>query len=476
MEKEGRKTTLVLGLDIGTSKVALALTEAGTRSVLHTQSMEYPGSATRVRGEQDANALLATAAQLVQSALRGRSEKVSAICVAGQMHGVVVFDGHGTPLTPLINWQDERCNAEPSFLPGLCARTGHSLCSGFGCATLSWLYSHGVLPAEGGRAETCRCGTVMDLLVARLCGIAAAPVMDETNAAAFGLYSHAAHDWDRAAVCAAGISPDILPRVVLPGAIAGLLTQESAEALLCCCPNIPAGIPVHAAAGDFQAALLTTVRDAEADIAINIGTGGQLAVVVDSVPSASPLADVPLRVAGRPYEYRPFFGGRLAVTAASLSGGSAWKWLVDLLQSWLGDLGLSKERDALYSALDALGLKALDELAKTAPSSMLNVHPTFSGERHAPELRGEITGITTDNMGLGQLSAALAKGIVENLQSMVPEEVLRGKKRVVASGNAIRRSKLFQTVIQRTFMLPLEISEFTEEAAVGASFVSDCEL
>ena len=365
---------LSLGLDIGTSKVALALMELSTRRVVLTQSAEYPETATKARGVQDADALLECAVQLVRSALRGRSETVSAICVAGQMHGVVVFDARGAPVTPLINWQDERCSADPSFLPGLCARTGHSLCAGFGCATLSWLYSGRDSNANsnssnnggggGGVALSreeggYRCGTVMDLLVARLCGTAGAPVMDETNAAAFGLYSPAAHDWDWAAVRCAGIPQGVLPRVVAPGAVAGLLTQEAAAGLLCSSPCVRAGVPVYAAAGDFQAALLATVRDAAADIALNIGTGGQLAVIVDAVPSDAPLPPSPissstasppgyaLRVAGRPYEYRPFFGGRVAVTAASLSGGSAWVWLVDLLRGWVGALGVDRARDAL---------------------------------------------------------------------------------------------------------------------------------
>ena len=470
-----------LGLDIGTSKVALALTELSTRRVVLTQSAAYPESATKVRGVQDSNALLECTMQLVRNALHGRSEAVSAICVAGQMHGVVVFDSRGAPVTPLLNWQDERCNADPSFLPELCTRTGHSLCAGFGCATLSWLFSGKdsdiAIPPVNEEKEECtyRCGTIMDLLVARLCGAAAAPVMDETNAASFGLYSPAAHDWDWAAVRAAGIPPAILPRVVAPGSVAGLLTGEAAADLLLSCPasSATSGIPVYAAAGDFQAALLATVSDPAADIAINIGTGGQLAAIIDAIPcdpsSSSSSTSCALRVAGRPYEYRPFFGGKVAVTAASLSGGSAWAWLVDLLRGWLGALGVDRARDELYPTLNALGLEALE--AEGTGNAGLRVRPTFSGERHAPGLRGEITGITADNMGLGQMCAALARGIVENLRDMVPKEVLCGKKRVVASGNAIRRSRMFQAVIQRVFMLPLEVCEYVEEAAVGASFI-----
>lgn len=454
-----------LGLDIGTSKVALALTEVGTQRTVLTQSIEYPkGSSTanKIRGEQNAENLLSATVKLVRSALSDRSEVISAICVAGQMHGVVIFDESGVPLFPLVNWQDERCNTDPTFLPRLCAKTGHSMCSGFGCSTLAWLSEHGSLNASNS------CGTIMDLLVARLCGATNAPVMDETNASSFGLYSHTSHNWDEAAVRAAGIPLAILPRVVPPGSVAGHLTPEAATALFG--RSDAAGIPVYAATGDFQAALLATVYDPKRDIAINIGTGGQLATVVDA--EACP-PGTPLRAPGRSYEYRPFFGGKLAVTAASLSGGSAWKWLADLLHSWLSALGLGKSSEAgldtLYSAMDTLGMEALNSSDGT--SELLHVRPTFSGERHDPKLRGEISGITADNVSLGQLCVALAKGIVENLVEMMPPEVLCGKERIVASGNAIRRSKLLQAVVQRTFGLPLEICEHAEEAAVGASLI-----
>ena len=140
----------------------------------------------------------------------------------------------------------------------------------------------------------------------------------------------------------------------------------------------------------------------------------------------------------------------------------------------MGALGVDRARDALYPALDALGLEALAAGEDADEGAALRVRPTFSGERHAPELRGTITGISADNMGLGQLCAALARGIVENLRGMVPEEALRGKRRVVASGNAIRRSRLLQAVIQRVFALPLEVCEYPEEAAVGASLIAGC--
>ena len=43
------------------------------------------------------------------------------------------------------------------------------------------------------------------------------------------------------------------------------------------------------------------------------------------------------------------------------------------------------------------------------------------------------------------------------------------RKRVVCSGNAIRKSTLMQKIIERAFELPIDLSFAKEEAAQGAA-------
>jgi sugar (pentulose or hexulose) kinase len=116
----------------------------------------------------------------------------------------------------------------------------------------------------------------------------------------------------------------------------------------------------------------------------------------------------------------------------------------------------------------------MESEAKTLPSSSrskLVVAPKFSGERHDTTLRGTIIGIDHSNMNqLGVFVLSLVRGIVRSLVDMLPAGSLAGRRRVVASGNAIRHSQLFRRVIEAEFGLPLVIlSEHIEEAAVGAA-------
>ena len=68
--------------------------------------------------------------------------------------------------------------------------------------------------------------------------------------------------------------------------------------------DIPSGIPVTAALGDNQASLLATLGQPERELALTLGTGGQVSAVLDSRE--------PGFLAGRSatFEIRPYPGKR----------------------------------------------------------------------------------------------------------------------------------------------------------------------
>lgn len=65
-----------------------------------------------------------------------------------------------------------------------------------------------------------------------------------------------------------------------------------------------------------------------------------------------------------------------------------------------------------YARLIALGLAKAD--------TALEFCPTLSGERSDPSARGAIANLSLSNGSLGDMSAALCRGIVDNLFDMVP--------------------------------------------------------
>jgi sedoheptulokinase len=434
-----------LGIDIGTTKAAAVICAADGR-VLAAAAREHRAGSPRPGGrcEQDTAALLAAMRRAVRDLPARLRSRVCGIGVTGQMHGVLILDDAGRALTPLINWQDQRCIESPAFLPGLTRRTGHSLRTGYGGATLAWLAARRALPRGAAAA-----GTIHDIAVMTICG-ATRPVIDPTDAASWGLFDPAGLQWDSAAVKAARIPDRLLPVVVPCGAEAGSVCAAEAAAL-----GIPEGIPVTAAIGDNQASMLATLGDPATDLGLTLGTGAQVSAVMDVGPARRAAAGCAT------CECRPFPGGRTAVVAASLCGGAAWAWLADAVLAWMRDLGMkTPSRDRMFAMLNELGMASRDEV---------EVHPQFLGERHDPALTGRILGLTMDNFRLGAVARGLARGIVRNLRGMLPPAALRGRRRVVGSGNALRRVPLLQAMVREEFGLPLALSPGREEAATGAA-------
>lgn len=430
---------MYLGLDIGTSKIAAVLLDDGrfVRAVVsrpHRAQLPAPDG----RAEQDVAVLEETAWRCVKALPADLRGQVRAVGLTGQMHGILLADAEGRAVSPLVTWQDRRC--DEAFLRKLQEETGYRLSSGFGCATLAWLRARGELPAEA--AGAC---TIHDYLTARLCGLPH-PVTDPTDAASWGMFDLRALDWDIDAVERAGIDRRLLPKVRNCGDLAGSVTPKIARRL-----GIPAAVPVAVAIGDHQASLLATLREPEQELALTLGTGGQLSAVVPSFGTA-----------GATYEYRPYPGGRYVITSAGLCGGAAWAWLAVAARAWLRDLDLPcPADDAFYAKLNDLGLAATSELT---------VHPHFLGERHAPTLRGRIDGIDLQNFTLGSLARGLARGIMTNLRDMLPVDAYAGCARLLGSGNALRRNPLLQRMAEEVFGLPLILTEGQEEGAAGAAF------
>ncbi len=421
-------TACFLGIDCGTGKVAIAVVDR-TGGQLHAANRPHAADLpTSVgRHEQDADRIIATAEALVREIPSELRARIAGIGFTGQMHGVVLHDATAKPLSPLVTWQDKRTAEDPAFLPAL----GRPLNTGVGMATLAWWAQRGELPLQA------RAATIHGLVAARWGALDRAPI-DPTDAAAWGGLDPLP-----------GVTASVLPNAVGHGAVVALLTPLSATTL-----GLNAGISLHAPLGDNQASIRATLNDPVHDLGFTLGTGCQLAAII---PRAQAV------VLGHA-ERRPYDAQHDLIVAAPLCGGAAWKWLAETASQWVVDLGRpAPPLEEMYTRLDELGLAATDALTFT---------PHLLGERHDGALTGALNGLRLGNGSLGQIARALAMGIARNAWDLLPEVARSGRSRVLASGNALRRSTLLRSQAEAVFALPLILCKSEEEAASGAALVA----
>ncbi|KAL7679382.1 putative carbohydrate kinase, FGGY [Plasmopara halstedii] len=176
------------------------------------------------------------------------------------------------------------------------------------------------------------------------------------------------------------------------------------------------------------------------------------------------------------FEVRPFLiDHHLLGVAASLSGGNVFAWLVQQWQNWTKEMGLASadngdeesatQRDAeVYARLIQLGMQH--------QNTQLTFVPTLNGERADPDATGSILNLRMNNWSMGDITAALSRGLVDNLFAMIPTEVqaLISTQPIIGTGNALVRNELIQRFLRCRLANPQNLHlQTTADAAVGAS-------
>ena len=286
--------------------------------------------------------------------------------------------------------------------------------------------------AVTGAAKLC---TIHDYLAMKLSG-RTIPVTEATDAASLGLYDGPNHRFDPEALQTAGIDPAILPEVVTDPCLGtGIF-----------------GIPVYAALGENQASFLGATGGQTDVLLVNIGTGGQVSVYS------------PDYIRTQTLETRPFPDGGWLLVGASLCGGRSYA----LLETFFRDT-VKLVTGQEISAYDAMA-KAMD--AAPDLSGSIKVTTLFQGTRKDPTLRGSIEHIGTDNFTSAHFIYGVMQGMADELYAMYEGYLALGGKppvSMVGSGNGLRKNPHLCRIFEKTFGVPLILSQNDEEAACGAA-------
>ncbi|XP_007935667.2 sedoheptulokinase [Orycteropus afer afer] len=463
--------SFTLGIDLGTTSVKAALLEAApgdlsgfvvgascARAARAEATAEIVAAGTQGR-EQDVSRIIQALHECLAALPQQQLRNVRAIGVSGQMHGVMFWktgqgcaweEGGVNPVfTPrsvshLVTWQDGRCSS--GFLASLPQPESHlSVATGFGCSTIFWLLKNSPEFLKSYDAA----GTIQDYVVAMLCGLSR-PLMSDQNAASWGYFNTRSQSWNLEILMASGFPVHLLPDIAEPGSVAGRTSHTWFE--------IPKGTEVGVALGDLQASVFSCMAQ-RTNAVLNISTSVQLAA---SMPSGFQPVQTPDPLA--PVAYFPYFDRTYLGVAASLNGGNVLATFVHMLVEWMADLGLEIGESAVYSHMI--------QAAAQQEDTCLTITPTVLGERHLPDQLASVTRISSSDLSLGHVTRALCRGIIQNLQSMLPSQQLKewGVERVIGSGSALSRNEVLKQEVQRAFPFPVSFGQDVD-AAVGAALV-----
>src|SRR5215213_3714091 len=382
-------TQYFLGIDTSTtSSKALLIDEHGeviaVASSPHTLQTPRP-----LWSEQDPRewwqAVSATIRAVLEKAGIG-GERVAAVGLTGQMHGLVLLDEAGNVLRPAILWNDQRTQSQCDEIHHIIGRerfiqiTGNVALAGFTAPKILWVKEnepevfakskHVLLPK--------------DYIRYKLTGEYA---MDKADGAGTVLFDLKSRNWSDDVLSALDIPRAWMPKTFEGPVFTGYVTEQAAALT-----GLKMGTPVAAGGGDQAAQAVGVGAVVPGIVGLTVGTSG---VVFATTPSAL------IEPEGRLHAFCHAVPGMWHFMGVTLSAAGSLQWYRDTL---------------------APGEKFDDLLApagEIAPGSDgLLFLPYLSGERTPhpdPLARGAFVGLTTRHTK-AHLTRAVLEGVAFSLK------------------------------------------------------------
>ena len=433
--KETIMRSAYIGIDIGTTNITLTSLDLASQTCPAAVSLENRRIDT---GEAYAYAQDPNAIELaVRTLLGGITLPIAAICITGQVHGIVYYDSEGAACSPLYTWLDQRAMEvfdHMSSQEALFEQTGHLIPSGYGLLAHYANRRLGKVPHQAAGF----CG-ILEYITARL--VNAIPTLSDASClATYGGFDPVTSTFDHDLLSEVfGTSSYTFLDPAAPFSIAGTTAE---------------GIPVAHAVGDNQAGFFAMVSDWERSALISIGTSGQISLF-------SKRSECPASM-----ELRPFFEEGYLHVGATLAAGKTYETLQRLFGEAIRGAGFEVGDEAVY--------EMMRREAEQVQRSSLAVDPRFTGSRRDPAVRGSIAHITLDNLNVGSLVRGTVDGIIGELKqfSVEAEQVFSSIETIVATGSAIRKNPLFRESLSTQFSRPTRVAQVDDGAGLGAALIA----
>lgn len=420
--------TTVLAIDQGTSGTKAIVVDGDGRVLATAEESLRPRYLDGGAVEQDPVALFDSIISAGRRALAEAGVPADAVALANQGESVLAWDpATGTPLTPIIVWQDRRaeawCRDHTAHRDRVHELTGLELDPYFSAPKMRWLRD--TLTTDG-------VVTTTDTWIAhRLCG---AFVTDTSTASRSLLLDLDTANWSPELLDLFGLADERLPRIVASDDVVGETTAFGST------------LPLAGLIVDQQAALLAQACLAPGTAKCTYGTGAFVLAQTgpNAVRSASGLTSSVAWTLGGHTSY--------CLDGQVYTAASAVRWAVDtgLLESAAG----------------------IDQAAAPSSDGVLFV-PAFAGLAAPwwdPTGTATISGLRL-HTGAGQVVRALAEGIacqIAELTVLVGAETGMPLTRLRVDGGLTRSAVLMQAQADLA-QVPVEVYPSAHATPLGAA-------
>ena len=265
-EDASMKSAFLIGLDLGTSAIkgvgmdtrGKVLAVAERRTVL-----EHPAPGwVQSNAEEHCQRVF----QVIRELAAAMPGPVAALAMSGASGNTLLADSHGGPLTPIINWMDQRTMQQPpQTLASLSEEAVHRI-AGWPCvkhfplAHLAWFKEN----LADLYASAAHYAMNTDWLLFRLTGNW---VMDHSTATTFLLQDQVAGCWHQPFLELLDIPAHKLSRLVASGVVAGRIQPEATAAT-----GLPTGTLVATGAFDHPSAARAVGVLSPGELMLSCGT------------------------------------------------------------------------------------------------------------------------------------------------------------------------------------------------------------
>jgi xylulokinase len=410
---------VVIGIDLGTTRVKVIAFNPELGSVVASTDEEYPTSVPAGGGSEQNpadwwSAVSAACRKVVDLV---NPANISAVGLSGHMHGLLLLDRTLEPVRPAMTWSDRRVGASSEKLKRhsrFRELGGNDVVDAFTAPKLAWLSA--TEPETLKRAAHLL--LAKDYLCFRLTGQLGT---DVTDAMGTLLWDVKAEAWDEDLFRLCGSSSEIAPEVVKSSEIRGTITQEASRET-----GLLAGTPVVAGAGDVSAAALGAGLADSSIICLSAGTAAQAMGSVNELN------------AGNGFIFGKALGTGFIAMSSVYAAGASIAWAQRVLFS-----SQSIENMARQSSPGSDGLSYLPFMSgAVVPRKNDSARAAFVGQ--------------TPNHSAAHLASAVLEGVAFACADAVEAIMeLTGKPQWVHVVGGVANSGIWQSVLSSVLDVPI---------------------